>query len=210
MNHHLMILILGLSYALLFGFLSHLKREGISLQFTLEASLITLLVTGVGFLTHSDTNPILFLVFIYMVTMRSRLLTDVANMLSGRGRQKDAIAVLQVALSLFPDKQTRLIVLTNMGIVQLLRKNPASAEAILSSVLDEAKEGGLGIRYEAACQYNMGITLRELGQEAKSVQHFREAADGFPGSSYGKAAQKALEERRRGKKKQTTPSKPKD
>lgn len=204
MNLDLMILILGFSYALLFGFLSHLKREGISLQFTLEASLITLLVTGVGFLTNAETNPILFLVFIYVVTMRSRLLTDVANMLSGRGRQKDAITILQVALSLFPDKQTRLIVMTNMGIVQLLRKNPASAEAILRSVLDAAKEGGLGIRYEAACQYNLGITLRELGQEAKSVEHFREAAEGFPGSPFGKAAQKALDERRQGKKKQTS------
>ena len=209
MNLYLMILILGLSYSVLFGFLSYLKREGISLQFTLEASLITLLVSGVGFITHSETNPLLFLVFIYLVTMRSRLLTDVANMLSGRGRQRDAIAILQVALSLFPDKQTRLIVLTNIGIVQLLRKNPASAESILSSVLDAGKEGGLGIRYEAACQYNLGIAMRELGQEAKSVKHFREAAEGFPGSAYGKAAQKALEERRRGKKK-TAPPEPED
>jgi tetratricopeptide (TPR) repeat protein len=210
MNLYLMILILGFSYALLFGFLSRLKREGISLQFTLEASLLTLLVSGVGFLTSSTINPLLFLVFIYLVTMRSRLLTDVANFLSGRGRQRDAIAILQVALSLFPDKQTRLIVLTNMGVVQLLRKNPASAEAILSSVLNEANIGGLGIRHEAACHYNLGIAFRGLGQEAKSVQHFREVAESFPGSAYGKAAQKALEERRRGKKKHTTPSEPED
>ena len=210
MNLYLMILILGFSYALLFGFLSRLKREGISFQFTLEASLITVLVAGAGFLTNSSISPILFLVFIYLITMRSRLLTDVANMLSGRGRQRDAIAILQVALSLFPDKQTRLIVLTNMGIVQLLRKNPASAEAILSSVLDAAKDGGLGIRYEAACHYNLGIAFRELGQEAKSVKYFREAADGFPGSAFGKAAQKALDERRRGKKKQTSPPEPED
>jgi tetratricopeptide (TPR) repeat protein len=201
MNLYLMILIVGFSYAVLFGFLSRLKREGISLQFTLEAMVITLLVSGVGFITSSEINPILFLVFVYLVTMRSRLLTDVANLLSGRGRQRDAIAILQVALSLLPDKQTRLIVLTNMGVVQLLRKNPASAEAILSSVLDEAKEGGLGIRYDAACHYNLGIALRELGQEAKSVRHFREAAENFPGSAYGKAAQKALKERRQGKKK---------
>jgi tetratricopeptide (TPR) repeat protein len=202
MDLYSLILILGLSYAVLFGLLSRIKREGVSLQFTLESILITLIVAGVGFLTRSNINPILFLVFIYLVTMRSRLLTDVANMLSGRGRQKDAVAILQVALSLFPDKQTRLIVLTNMGIVQLLRKNPASAEAILSSVLDAAKEGGLGIRYRAACHYNLGIALRKLGQEARSVQHFREAAEIFPGSAHGKAAEKALEERRRGKKKQ--------
>ncbi len=58
--------------------------------------------------------------------------------------------------------------------------------------------------------YNLGIAFRGLGQEAKSVQHFREVAESFPGSAYGKAAQKALEERRRGKKKHTTPSEPED
>jgi tetratricopeptide (TPR) repeat protein len=204
MSFYLMIILIGFSYALLFGFLSYLKSEGFSFQFTLEALVITLLVSGVGYFTGSEVNPILFLTFVYLVTMRSRLLTDVANLLSGRGRQRDAIAVLQVALSLFPDKQTRLIVLTNMGIVQLLRKNASSAEAILSSVLVEAEQGGLGIRYEAACQYNLGIATRELGQEARSVRHFREAAEAYPGSTYGKAAQKALEERRKGKKKSTT------
>lgn len=132
--------------------------------------------------------------------MRARLLTDIANLLSGRGRQRDAIAVLQVALGLLLDRQTRLIVLTNMGIVKLVRKNAASAESILSSVLEQAKDGGLGIRYEAACHYNLGFALRQLGQEVQSVQHFREAAEMFPGSTYGKAAQQALEERRHGKK----------
>jgi tetratricopeptide (TPR) repeat protein len=200
MDLYSMIIVLGFVYALLFGFLGYLKREGISLQFTLEAVAITLLIAGVGFASGSDLNPILFLVFIYLVTMRSRLLSDVANFLSGRGRQRDAMAVLQVALSLFPDRQTRLIVLTNMGVVQLVRKNPASAEAILSSVLDEAKGGGLGIRYLAACQYNLGIALRQLGKEARSVRHFREAVEAFPGSAYGKAAEKALAERRKRKK----------
>jgi tetratricopeptide (TPR) repeat protein len=200
MNDYLMIIVLGFAYTILFGLLGYLKREGISLQFSSEAIAITLLISGGGFISGSDLNPILFLVFIYVLTMRSRLLTDIANLLSGRGRQRDAIAVLQVALSLFPDRQTRLIVLTNMGIVQLLRKNPASAEAILSSVLDESQEGGLGIRYRAACEYNLGIAFRQLGQEARSVRHFRAALDAFPGSAYGKAAEQALAERRKGKK----------
>ncbi len=200
MNEYLMIIVLGFAYTILFGFLGYLKREGISFQFTLEGIAITLLMSGGGFVSGSNINPILFLVFIYLVTMRSRLLADIANLLSGRGRQRDAIAVLQVALSLFPDRQTRLIVLTNMGIVQLLRKNPASAEAILSSVLDESEQGGLGIRYRAACEYNLGIASRQLGQDARSVRHFRAAQDAFPGSAYGKAAEQALAERRKGKK----------
>jgi tetratricopeptide (TPR) repeat protein len=195
-----MLILVGFSYALLFGFLSYLRHEGFSLQFTLEAVILTLLIAGVVFFTKTGVSPILFLIFLYLVTMRSRLLTDVANWLSGRGRQRDAIAVLQVALNLFPDHQTRLIILTNMGIVQLLRKNPESAESLLASVLEQANHDGLGVRYQAACHYNLGIALRELGHEAKSVQHFKEAAEAYPGSAYGKAAKRALEERRKGRK----------
>jgi tetratricopeptide (TPR) repeat protein len=200
MDLYVMIIILGFSYAFLFGFLGYLKREGISIQFTMEAVVITLLIAIVGYTTGSQVNPILFLVFIYLLTMRSRLLTDIANFLSNRGRQRDAIALLQVALRLFPDQQTRLIVLTNMGIVQILRKNPESAEAILSSVLEEGENGGLGIRYRAACEYNLGIALRAIGQDSQSVKHFREAVEIYPGSAYGKAAERALEERRKRKK----------
>jgi tetratricopeptide (TPR) repeat protein len=199
MNLYTMIIILGFSYALLFGFLGYLKREGISIQFISEAVAITLVIAGIGYATGSEVNPLLFLAFVYLITMRARLLTDVANFLSNRGRQRDAIAVLQVAMRLFPDRQTRLIILTNMGIVQILRKNPESAESILRSVLEESKEGGLGIRYRAACEYNLGIALRALGQDSKSVKHFREAVEIYPGSAYGKAAERALEERRKRK-----------
>lgn len=199
MDLYVMIMILGFSYALLFGFLGYLKREGLSIQFISEAVVITLLVTGIGYATGSELNPILFLIFVYLITMRARLLTDVANLLSNRGRQRDAIAILQVAMRLFPDLQTRLIIMTNMGIVQILRKNPESAVTILNSVLEESKDGGLGIRYRAACEYNLGIALRAVGEDSKSVKHFREAAEIYPGSAFGKAATKALEERRKRK-----------
>lgn len=201
MDPNLLIIIVGFSFALVFGALSLLRREGVSVQFTFEAIALTLVFAAGGFLTGSEVNPILFLVFLYLITMRSRLLTEVANLLSGRGRQRDAISMLQVALRLYPDKPSRFIVLVNMGTVQILRKNPKSAEALLNSVLEESKEGGLGIRYEAACHYNLGIALREQGEDAKAVRHFREATEVFPGSPYGVAAQKALEERRSGKKK---------
>jgi tetratricopeptide (TPR) repeat protein len=201
MDTNLLLVILGLAFALLFQFLSVIKREGLSSQFIFEAMFITFLVAGAGYLTGTTTNPLFFLVFLYLITMRSRLLTDLASFLSTRGRQRNAISILQVALRLYPDKQTRLIVLVNMGIVQLLRKNPQSAEAILASTLEEAKTGGLGLRYQAACHYNLGIALRQLGQDSRAVGQFRLAADTFPGSAYSKAALQALEERRRGKKK---------
>jgi tetratricopeptide (TPR) repeat protein len=198
MDIYLLILLIGFCYAVLFGAMSFIRHEGFSLQFTLEAVALTIAVAGGVYLTGSEVNPILFLVFLYLVTMRSRLLTDLANLLSSRGRQRDAISLLQVALRLFPDKPSRLIVLVNMGVVQLLRKNPKSAEALLSSVLEESKEGGLGIRYEAACHYNLGMALLRQGKEAQAVRQFSAAASALPGSVYSSRAEKMLEERRSG------------
>ncbi len=203
MNPHLLIITVGLFYILVFGGMAVIQREGISLQFTLEALAITLLIAGGGYLTGSAANPILFLVFLYVLTMRSRLLVDLANLLSNRGRQRDAISMLQLALRLFPDRAARLIVLVNMGIVQLRRQNPESAQALLESVLEEAREGGLSLKHEAACRYNLGLALLRQGKEAEAVRQFSETIRVFPGSPYGKAAEQALEQRRhRGRKTQ--------
>ena len=199
MESYTLIIILGFSYAVLFGAMSFLRGEGFSMQFTLEAVVITILVAGGDFLTGSEANPILFLGFIYILTMRSRLLVDLATLFSNRGRQKSAISILQTALRLYPDKPSRLIVLVNMGVVQLRRENPKSAQTLFEMVLEEAKQNGLGIRHRAACYYNLGIALQKQGEEAKAVKHLREAADGFPGSLYSKAALIALEQRKHGK-----------
>jgi tetratricopeptide (TPR) repeat protein len=204
MDPHLLILIVGLSYTVVYGLMGILRREGVTTQFILETVILTVLGAGGGYFTNSPANPILFLVFLYIFTSRSRLLVDVATLLSNRGRQRDAINILQVALRLYPDKSTRLIVLVNMGIVQLRRENPESARMLLETALEEAEEGGLGIRQKAACYYNLGLAFQRLGKENQSVRFFKQAMEVFPGSPYGKAAEKALEERRKGKQKKTT------
>ncbi|KPK88334.1 MAG: hypothetical protein AMJ88_19170 [Anaerolineae bacterium SM23_ 63] len=200
MNSHLLVLIVGFSYTVVYGLMAILRREGVTTQFILETVILTVLVAGGGYFTNSPANPILFLVFLYILTSRSRLLVDLANLLSNRGRQRDAINTLQVALRLYPDKPTRLIVLVNMGIVQLRRENPESARMLLETVLEEAQDGGLGIRHKAACYYNLGLAFQRLGKENQSVRYFKEAKELFPGSPYGKAAAESLEERQRGKK----------
>jgi tetratricopeptide (TPR) repeat protein len=170
------------------------------MQFTLESVAVTLLITAGDYFTNSDVNPILFLVFIYVITMRSRLLVDLANLFSNRGRQRTAVSILQMALRLFPDRPTRLVVLVNMGIIQLRRKSPESAQSIFEMVLEESEGGGLGLRHQAAVHYNLGVALQKQGKEAQSVEQFREAANGFPGSPFSKAAEEALKRRRSGKK----------
>jgi tetratricopeptide (TPR) repeat protein len=134
---------------------------------------------------------------LYLLTMRSRLLVDLAGLLSSRGRQRDAIRLLQVALGLWPDKPSRLIVLVNMGIVQLKRENPESAQSLLEMALEEGKNGGLGRRHEAAAHYNLGVAMQRQGKQSKAVKHFRAAIKALPNSHFSKAAEEALEIRRK-------------
>lgn len=199
MNPHLLILTIAFFYIVVFGGMSALRREGLSVQFALEVLGITAFVEAGALVTGATVNPILFLTLIYLLSMRARLLVDLANLLSARGRQRDAITVLQWAMSLFPDRSAWLIILVNMGIVQLRRQNPESAQALLESVLEEAGDGGLGIKYEAACRYNLGLALKRQGKEAEAVRQFNETIATFPHSIYGKAAEKALEQRRQAK-----------
>ncbi len=197
MNPHLLILIIGIFYTLIFGGLSLLRREGLSTQFAVEVLILTILVEAIALLLGTTVEPLMFLIFIYLITMRGRLLVDIANALSSRGRQRDAMKLLQWSLRLLPDRSTRLVIQVNMGIVQLRRENPASAQDLFESVLKEEEErGGLGIKYEAACRYNLGQALMKLGNEAEAVRQFNETMVIFPNSIYSKAAERVLEKRR--------------
>jgi tetratricopeptide (TPR) repeat protein len=207
MNPHLLILLVGLFYILIFGSLSLLRREGLSTQFAVEAFIITVFVVLIAFLVNTAVNPLAFLIFIYLVTMRGRLLVDIANFLSSRGRQRDAINLLQLALRLFPDHSTRLVIQVNMGIIQLRRKNPASAQDLFEGVLREMEErGGLGVKYEAACRYNLGQAYMQQDREVEAVRQFNETTIIYPNSIYARSAANILEKRRtRGRKDEGEP-----
>ena len=197
MNPLVLILIIGIFYTLIFGALSVLRREGLSMQFAVETSTITALVVGISWLTRTVVQPLPFLIFIYLITMRGRLLVDLASLLSSRGRQRDAINLLQWAMRLLPDRATRLVIQVNMGIVQLRRENPDSAQQLFEAVLAEMEQGaGLGIKYEAACRYNLGQALMQQKKEVEAVRQFNETTIIYPNSIYARSAERILEKRR--------------
>jgi tetratricopeptide (TPR) repeat protein len=197
MNPLVLILIIGIFYTLIFGALSVLRREGLSMQFAVETSTITALVVGISWLTRTVVQPLPFLIFLYLITMRGRLLVDLASLLSSRGRQRDAINVLQWAMRLLPDRATRLVIQVNMGIVQLRRKNYASAQQLFEAVLTEMEQGaGVGIKYEAACRYNLGQALMQQKKEVEAVRQFNETTIIYPNSIYARSAERILEKRR--------------
>lgn len=199
MNPHILLITVGVAYIVILGGMSLLRREGLSTQFAIEVLGLTLFVVAGSLITDTDVNPILFLVFIYLISMRGRLLADLANYLSARGRQRDAISLLQLALRLYPDQNSRMIVTVNMGIVQLRRKNPESAQVLFEKALQETQNGvALGTKYQAACHYNLGLALLQQGKEVEAVRQLNEAIGVFPNSIYSKAAEIALEKRRSG------------
>jgi|Deesub1362A_J573_1020465.scaffolds.fasta_scaffold00778_16 tetratricopeptide (TPR) repeat protein len=191
-------LLVGVLYLLVFGLVGLLRREPLTAQFALEVLGLTLFAAAGGYLTGSAAHPILFVAFLYLVSMRARLLVDLANLLSNRGRQRDALSILQVAQRMAPDRPARLIILSTMGMVQIRRKNPASARDLLQHVLQEdERRGGLGPVTRAACHYHLALALRRLGEEAAAVKHFNEAIDILPGSPHARAARQALQKGRK-------------
>jgi tetratricopeptide (TPR) repeat protein len=132
--------------------------------------------------------------------MRSRLLADIANLLSKRGRYWDAISMLQIALRLLPDKATRLIIYLQMGVAHLRHQDPESAQTLFESIFEKAESGGLGIRNRTACHYYLGLSLQQQRKTSLAKQHLRTAKESLPTSPYGKAAAIALEEYRQAEK----------
>jgi len=182
--------LVGLVYVLGFGALSFVRRQGLSLRFAIEGLIITGIGTALryaGFPIH----PLLFLVVLYLVTMRVRLLVDLGNWFSARGQCVRALALYRLALRLGPDLSSRQIVMINHGVAQLRNQNPEGAYITLRDALAD-EDGQVGAQHLAASYYNLGLACRRSGREAEAVRRFNEALDAWPNSVYGRAATKEL------------------
>ena len=188
----LLLLLVACLYILVFGGLSFLRREGLSLQFAIEAVLVTALIFGLRRLANIPISPIVFLILLYLITMRSRLLVDVANLLAERGKYKTAFSLYRLGLAWWPDTSSRLIVLTNRGAAELFSGQVETAIQTLEGVLAAENRPRLGLKYEAACRYNLGQAYAKKGDRAKAVQQLNEVIDLMPSSRYAQAAKATL------------------
>jgi tetratricopeptide (TPR) repeat protein len=188
----LLLLLVGCLYILVFGGLSFLRREGLSLQLALEAIVVTALTLGLSRLANIRISPILLLILLYLITMRSRLLVDVANLLAERGKYKAAFSLYGLSLAWWPDTSSRLIVLTNRGTAELFGGQVETAVQTLEGVLAIEKRPRLGLKYEAGCRYNLGLAYAKKGDRAKAVEQLNEVIDLMPGSRYAQAARATL------------------
>jgi tetratricopeptide (TPR) repeat protein len=194
---YLLLLLIACLFILVFGGLSFLRREGLSSQFALESAALTVLLVGGSWLLGLQLNPYLFLILLYLVTMRSRLVVDLANLLASRDRYAPAFRLYRLGLAWWPDAASRLIVLTNRGIAELRSGQTDSAIQTLESVLNVEQRPRLGIKYEAACRYNLGLAFEQKEDWSKASAQYNEVIELLPGSAYAQASQAGLKRRRK-------------
>jgi tetratricopeptide (TPR) repeat protein len=195
MNPHFLILLVALLFILVFGGLPVLRKEEPSLQLAVEVLVLTGLSIGVSLLTGLSLNPILFLIFLYLIAMRCRILIDLGNLLSSRGRHQLALSVYRLAMRLGPDFPVHLTALISYGAVLVRVGALEEAIRILEAVLEKGKER-LQPKHESACHYNLGVAYMRLGREGRAVREFNETIDVWPLSPYAQRARAALERRR--------------
>lgn len=186
------ILLFGLLYALLVGLLALMRREGLSAQFAIESIAITVFFSGLVALTGFNMNPVLFLIILYLVTMRVRLLVDVGNSFARRSNFAAAENIYNFALRLRPDRAGRLIIEINQGTLCLQKGFIDEAIHIFKGILEKASQDRLGVKYEAATHYNLGQAYRRKDLEAQAIAEFNAVLDTWPASEYAHHASSIL------------------
>lgn len=195
----LLLILLGLLYVLVFGALSMFRREGLSARFALESVAFTGLAAGLIALTGFPAHPIAFLLVLYVVTMRVRLLVEFGNLLGRRGDHAAAARMYRLGERLGPDRASSLLVRTNLGVAHLQEGRLDEAIVLLRGVLDEAAGGFLGLKLECAAHYNLAVAYQRKGQDASAMLEFNAVLDTWPGSEYGQRASAALARAKQGK-----------
>ena len=193
MSAPFIILLVGFLYTIFFGGLTFIRREGLSLRFALEATGVTLLFSALGFFYNIIIEPILFLLIIYVITMRVRILVDLANLLARRRNFTAADKIYDFTSKLWPDKTNLLIIDVNKGTSLLQQGQLDDAISVFKTILARTEQGYLGIKYETATHYNLGVAYHRKNLSSLATQEFETVIEIWPGSVYSRYAEAALE-----------------
>jgi tetratricopeptide (TPR) repeat protein len=197
MSLHMMIGLIGLLYIVIFGGMALLRREGLSTRFAIESISITAIFTILAYLTPIQIHPVLFLLLLYLITLRVRILVDLANVFARRGNFLQAEKIYNLAYHVWPDQTSDLIIKVNHAILLLLKNQLDESISMLSGIIAEANKGYLGVKYEAAAHYNLGVAYLRKKENSKATVEFNAVLDTWPASLYAQRAQQALERQRK-------------
>jgi TolA-binding protein len=198
MSLHLMIGLIGLLYILVFGLMAVLRREGLSIRFAVESVCVTAIAVILMVLTPIQIHPVWFLLLLYLITLRVRILVDLANVFARRGNYVHAEKIYNFASHLWPDQSSDLIIKVNHAIMLLLKNQIDESISMFTQVLAQVDKGYLGVKYEAAAHFNLGVAYLRKENCSMATVEFNAVLDTWPASLYSRRAQEALE-RQRGK-----------
>jgi tetratricopeptide (TPR) repeat protein len=196
MDLYLMIGILGIIYILIFGGMSLLRREGLSFQFAIEALMVTAIAELFIVILHIPIHPVLFIALLYLVTLRIRIIVDVANGFARRGNYPQAERIYHLAYRLRPDQTSKLIIDINYAVMLLQENRLDEAIQLFNEVLQQSQKGYLGVKYEAAGHFNLGVAYLRQENHSKATIEFNTTIDTWPGSLYAQRAQQAIDRQR--------------
>jgi tetratricopeptide (TPR) repeat protein len=186
----LVTLLVGVLFLATFTGLTLLRRQKPSIRFLVEGGVLTAAAVALCVFV-GPVHPILFLVILYLATMRVRLLVDLSNVLTGRRRFREALAVQGFAMRLGPDLASRQIALISRGVTQLRMGEPQAAYSTLQGVLLKEKVK-LAVREQAAGFYNLGVACERTNHPQEAERCFRKTIEALPSSIYALGANKAL------------------
>lgn len=162
------------------------------MRFAIESLVITLVGVVLTWAANLAIPPVFFLVFIYIVTMRVRLMVDIANFFARRGNYATAEKWYGWASRLWTDPTNRLIVGVNQGALRLHQGALDEAISTFKNILAQSEHGFLGLRYESAAHYNLGVAYHRKGLESQAIAEFNHVLDIWPASEYARAASQAI------------------
>ena len=197
MDLRLLIGLIGLLYIVVFGVMALLRREGLSIRFAVEAVVLTAIVVILVWLTRIQIHPVLFLLLLYVITLRVRILVDLANVFARRGNFVQAERIYDLASHVGPDQTSDLIIKVNHAIMFLQKNQLNESISIFTEVLSQANQEYLGVKYEAAAHFNLGVAHLRNNNASMATVEFNAVLDTWPASLYARRAQEALERQHR-------------
>ncbi len=192
MSSSLLIPIAGIVYTAVFAAMGALRREGPSLAFVVQSLAITAVFSVLNLLGGSRLHPLPFLLVLYLLSMRVRILVDLAGILASRGRLAAAERLYRLALGLLPSPAERFLLALNRGVCRLQVGDAASAASMLSAVLESDDYKAAGAKYQSAAHYNLGIACSRQGEKAAAAAQMRRVIELWPVSDCARRAEAAL------------------
>ncbi len=191
-NSPFLLFFIGLWYIIVMGAIALMRRESLSIRFAVESLLLIALIGGLAFPTGFVLHPAIFLILLYLVTMRVRLMVSLGDAFASQGNFRAAERMYNLAQWLVPDAASRMSIDISRGIVRLQKGELNEATAIFQEALAARGKSNLGIMNEASCQYHLGVAYQRKGQEKEAAQAFNAVLHLWPLSEVARRAAVAL------------------